>query len=99
VKVVSPFTIVEPEVGRWRLIDWRRRNLWGFGVATRFGSKTIEFLSSNGFLLRRIEVTGLRGEDDQTCPFTTTGARSVKLLKKGTLKSHPGLPHGHLVMQ
>jgi non-heme chloroperoxidase len=35
----------------------------------------------------------MHGEDDQICPFTTTGARSVKLLKKGTLKSYPGLPH------
>jgi non-heme chloroperoxidase len=34
------------------------------------------------------------GEDDQICPFPTTGARSVKLLKHGTLKSYPGLPHG-----
>ena len=27
-------------------------------------------------------------------PFPTTGARSVKLLKRGTLKSYPELPHG-----
>jgi non-heme chloroperoxidase len=36
----------------------------------------------------------MHGEDDQICPFPTTGARSVKLLKRGTLKSYPGLPHG-----
>jgi non-heme chloroperoxidase len=36
----------------------------------------------------------MHGEDDQICPFPTTGARSVKLLKHGTLKSYPGLPHG-----
>ena len=34
------------------------------------------------------------GEDDQSCPFPTTGARSVKPLKHGRLKSYPGLPHG-----
>jgi non-heme chloroperoxidase len=28
------------------------------------------------------------------CPFPTTGARSVELLKHGTLKSCPELPHG-----
>ena len=33
-------------------------------------------------------------EDDQICPFNITGAKSVKLLKKGTLKSYPGFPHG-----
>jgi non-heme chloroperoxidase len=36
----------------------------------------------------------MHGEDDQICPFPITGARSVKLLKRGTLKSYPGLPHG-----
>jgi non-heme chloroperoxidase len=41
-----------------------------------------------------IPVLVMHGEDDQICPFPITGARSVKLLKKGTLKSYPGLPHG-----
>ena len=41
-----------------------------------------------------IPVLVMHGEDDQICPFPTTGARSVKLLKQGTLKSYPGLPHG-----
>jgi non-heme chloroperoxidase len=41
-----------------------------------------------------VPVLVMHGEDDQICPFPTTGARSVKLLKKGTLKSYPGLPHG-----
>ena len=41
-----------------------------------------------------IPVLVMLGEGDQICPFPTTGARSVKLLKHGTLKSYPGLPHG-----
>jgi pimeloyl-ACP methyl ester carboxylesterase len=41
-----------------------------------------------------VPVLVMHGEDDQICPFPTTGARSVKLLAKGTLKSYPGLPHG-----
>ena len=36
----------------------------------------------------------LHGEDDQIVPFANSGALSVKLLKKGRLKSYPGLPHG-----
>jgi non-heme chloroperoxidase len=36
----------------------------------------------------------MHGEDDQIAPFPVTGARSWKLLKRGTLKSYPGLPHG-----
>ena len=41
-----------------------------------------------------VPVLVMHGEDDQICPFPTTGARSVKLLKHGTLKSYPRLPHG-----
>ena len=45
-----------------------------------------------GWTMRR--NLALHGEDDQIYPFPATGARSVKLLKHGTLKSYPGLPHG-----
>ncbi len=41
-----------------------------------------------------VPVLVLHGEDDQIVPFANTGALSVKLLKHGTLKSYPGLPHG-----
>ena len=46
--------------------------------------------------LKKIDVPVfiMHGEDDQICPFSTTGARSVKLLKHCTLKSYPGFPHG-----
>ena len=58
----------------------------------------IKVLSETEFYddLKMIDVPVLvmHGEDDQICPFPTTGARSVKLLKHGTLKSYPGLPHG-----
>jgi non-heme chloroperoxidase len=41
-----------------------------------------------------IPVLVMHGEDDQIAPFAATGEQSVKLLKKGTLKSYPGFPHG-----
>jgi hypothetical protein len=41
-----------------------------------------------------VPVLVMHGEDDQICPFPTTGAKSLKLLKHGTLKSYFGLPHG-----
>jgi non-heme chloroperoxidase len=41
-----------------------------------------------------VPVLVMHGEDDHIRPFPTTCARSVKLLKHGTLKSYPGLPHG-----
>ncbi|MBA3916340.1 MAG: alpha/beta hydrolase, partial [Acidobacteriales bacterium] len=28
------------------------------------------------------------------CPFEASGAKTIKLLKHGTLKTYPGLPHG-----
>jgi non-heme chloroperoxidase len=41
-----------------------------------------------------VPVLVMHGDDDQICPYPTTGARSVKLLKHGTLKVYPGFPHG-----
>lgn len=42
-----------------------------------------------------VPVLVLHGDDDQICPFPTTGARSVKLLKNGKLKSYHGMPTTH----
>jgi hypothetical protein len=51
----------------------------------------IKVLSETEFYydLKMIDVPILvmHGEDDQICPFATAGARSVLLLKHGTLKS------------
>jgi non-heme chloroperoxidase len=46
--------------------------------------------------LKAIEqpVLVLHGEDDQIAPIAGTAARAVKLLRRGTLKSYPGYPHG-----
>ncbi len=41
-----------------------------------------------------IPVLVMHGEDDQIAPFPVTAARSIKLLKHGTLKAYPGFPHG-----
>ena len=41
-----------------------------------------------------VPVLVMHGEDDQICPFAVTAARSIKLLKNGTLKAYPGFPHG-----
>jgi non-heme chloroperoxidase len=77
-----------------------RENRWRQGM---MGSAQAQFecvrvLSETEFYddlkIIDVPVLVLHGEDDQICPFRTTGARSVKLLKNGTLKSYPGLPHG-----
>jgi non-heme chloroperoxidase len=41
-----------------------------------------------------VPVLVLHGEDDQIAPLPATSAQSIKLLKKGRLKTYPGLPHG-----
>ena len=77
-----------------------RQNWWRQGMmgAAKAHYDCIKVLSETEFYddLSMIDVPVLvmHGEDDQICPFPTTGARSVKLLKNGTLKSYPGLPHG-----
>jgi non-heme chloroperoxidase len=41
-----------------------------------------------------IPVLVLHGEDDQIVPIAAAGPQSAKLLKKATLKTYPGFPHG-----
>ncbi len=36
----------------------------------------------------------MHGEDDQIVPIADSALLSAKLLKKGTLKTYPGFPHG-----
>ena len=82
------------------VVEGIRRNWWRQGMMGGIQAQyeCIRVLSETEFFddLKMIDVPTLvmHGEDDQICPFTTTGARSVKLLKNGTLKSYPGLPHG-----
>ena len=75
--------------------NWWRQGMMG-------GSKPqydcIKAFSETDFTedLKRIEapVLVLHGEDDQIVPIADSAPLSVKLLKRGTLKTYPGLPHG-----
>ena len=78
------------------LVDnWWRQGMMG-------GSKPqydcIKAFSETDFTddLKRIEVPVLvlHGEDDQIVPIADSAPLSAKLLKRGTLKTYPGLPHG-----
>ncbi len=77
-----------------------RENWWRQGMMGGIKAQTdcVDVIAESEFFddLKKIEVPVLvmHGEDDQICPFELTGARSVKLLKHGTLISYPGLPHG-----
>lgn len=41
-----------------------------------------------------IPVLIMHGEDDQIVPIADSAHLAIKLVKKGTLKTYPGLPHG-----
>jgi non-heme chloroperoxidase len=75
--------------------NWWRQGMMGAAIAqwecVRVLSET-EFFDDLAVI--DVPVLVMHGEDDQICPFSTTGARSVKLLKQGKLISYPGLPHG-----
>jgi non-heme chloroperoxidase len=75
--------------------NWWRQGMMG-GIKAQYDC--IKALSETEFYddltIIDVPVLVMHGEDDQICPFPITGARSVKLLKHGTLESYPGLPHG-----
>ena len=41
----------------------------------------------------------MHGDDDQVVPIADSAMLSAKLVKKGTLKVYPGLPHGMCTTQ
>jgi non-heme chloroperoxidase len=41
-----------------------------------------------------VPVLVQHGDDDQIVPIADSAQLSIKLLKHGTLKVYPGLPHG-----
>lgn len=78
------------------LIDnWWRQGMMG---GTKAHYDCIKAFSETDFTedLKAITVPVLvmHGEDDQIVPIDHSARLAVKLLKQGTLKTYPGLPHG-----
>jgi len=78
------------------LIDnWWRQGMMG-GAKAHYDC--IKAFSETDFTedLKKVDVPVLlmHGEDDQIVPIADSALLGVKLLKKGTLKTYPGLPHG-----
>jgi len=75
--------------------NWWRQGMMG-GVKAAYDC--IEVFSETDFTedLQMIDIPTyvMHGEDDQIVPFANSAPKSVKLLKRGTLKAYPGLPHG-----
>ena len=76
------------------------RNWWRQGMmgATIAHYECIRAFSETDFTedLKAIDVPVLimHGDDDQIVPFADSGLLSAKLVRNGTLKVYPGLPHG-----
>ena len=74
---------------------WWRQGMMG-GIKAHYDG--IKAFSETDFTddLRAIEVPVLvmHGDDDQIVPYANSAPLSAKLLKNGTLKTYPGLPHG-----
>ncbi len=75
--------------------NWWRQGMMG-GIKAQYDC--IKAFSETDFTedLKSVDVPVLimHGEDDQIVPFPNSGAKSIKLLKKGKLISYPGFPHG-----
>src|ERR1700678_4246797 len=75
--------------------NWWRQGMMGGAKAHYDG---IVAFSQTDFTsdLKKITVPVLvmHGEDDQTITYADSGLLSAKLLKKGTLKTYKGFPHG-----
>jgi non-heme chloroperoxidase len=75
--------------------NWWRQGMMGGAKAHYDG---IVAFSQTDFTqdLKRIAVPTLvmHGDDDQIVPYADSGPLTAKLLKKGTLKTYKGFPHG-----
>ena len=75
--------------------NWWRQGMMG---GTKAHYDCIKAFSETDFTedLKKIDIPVLvmHGDDDQIVPFADSAPLSAKLLKKGTLKVYPGLPHG-----
>jgi len=75
--------------------NWWRQGMMG---GTKAHYDCIKAFSETDFTedLKSVDVPVLlmHGEDDQIVPIADSALIGIKLLKKGTLKTYPGLPHG-----
>jgi non-heme chloroperoxidase len=77
--------------------NWWRQGMIGSAKAHYDGIKVFSETDQTDDL-RKITVPTLvlHGDDDQIVPVDASAKLAVKLLKNGTLKIYPGLPHGML---
>ena len=80
--------------------NWWRQGMMGGAKAHYDG---IVAFSQTDFTpdLKKVSIPTLvmHGDDDQIVPYADSGPLSAKLLKKGTLRTYKGFPHGMLTTQ
>ena len=83
------------QVSQGTIQNWWRQGLMG---GTKPQYDCIKAFSETDFTedLKQIEVPVLimHGDDDQIVPIDASARLAIKLVKNGTLKVYPGLPHG-----
>ena len=83
------------KVSQGLIQNWWRQGMMG-GAKAHYDC--IKAFSETDFTedLKKIEVPVLilHGEDDQIVPIADSAQLAIKLVKHGTLKTYPGLPHG-----
>ncbi len=83
------------KVSQGAIQNWWRQGMMG-GAKAHYDC--IKAFSETDFTddLKKIDlpVLVMHGIDDQVVPYADSAPLSAKLLKKGTLKSYDGLPHG-----
>jgi non-heme chloroperoxidase len=83
------------KVSQGTIWNWWRQGMMG---GTKAHYDCIKAFSETDFTedLKAIDlpVLVLHGEDDQIVPIADAAFKSIKLLRNGTLKTYPGLPHG-----
>ncbi len=79
--------------------NWWRQGMFGSAKAQY---ECIKALSETDFTedLKTIDVPVLviHGDDDQVVPYASSAPLAVKLLRRGTLKTYKGYPHGMLTI-
>lgn len=83
------------KVSQGQIDNWWRQGMMG-GAKAHYDC--IKAFSETDFTddLKAVDIPVLimHGEDDQIVPIADSAHLAIKLVKKGTLKTYPGLPHG-----
>lgn len=80
--------------------NWWRQGMMGSAKAHYDGIKAFsETDQTEDLKTITVPTLVMHGDDDQIVPIKDSALKSVKLLKKGTLKVYKGYPHGMLTTQ